>query len=74
MLGSFLVLPPAGLADYTSWPVGAVTPLLTLLIVVCPAWMALTVLAVEQAGIVVPPRTALAGHPPKCAVDLLKGR
>jgi hypothetical protein len=52
-LGSFHVLPLAGLADYTSWPVGAVTPLLTLLVIVRPAWEALTALAVEQIGLVV---------------------
>lgn len=52
-LGSFHVLPLAGLADYTSWPVGAVTPLLTLLVIVRPAWEALTALAAEQIGLVV---------------------
>ncbi|AXI78992.1 ATP-binding protein [Peterkaempfera bronchialis] len=52
-LGSFLVLPLASLADYTSWPVGAVTPLLTLLVIVRPAWEALTALALEQVGIAV---------------------
>ncbi|MCJ0872069.1 sensor histidine kinase [Streptomyces sp. AP-93] len=51
-LGSFLVLPLAGLADYTSWPVGAVTPLLTLLVIVRPAREALTAMALEQAGVV----------------------
>ncbi|MFE4639330.1 sensor histidine kinase, partial [Streptomyces sp. NPDC056773] len=51
-LGSFLVLPLAGLADYTSWPIGAVTPLLTLLVIVRPAREALTAMAVEQAGVV----------------------
>ncbi|MFI5866747.1 sensor histidine kinase [Streptomyces sp. NPDC051546] len=51
-LGSFLVLPLAGLADYTSWPIGAVTPLLTLLVIVRPAWEALTAMALEQAGLV----------------------
>ncbi len=59
-LGSFHVLPLAGLADYTSWPVGAVTPLLTLLVIVRPAWEALTALAVEQIGIVV---LVIAGPP-----------
>ncbi|MET8896247.1 ATP-binding protein [Streptomyces albogriseolus] len=52
-LGSFLVLPLSALQDYDSWPVGAVTPLLTLLVIVRPAWEALTALALEQAGIVV---------------------
>ncbi|MGA5045233.1 ATP-binding protein [Streptomyces arboris] len=51
-LGSFAVLPLAGLADYTSWPIGAVTPLLTLLVIVRPPWEALTALAVEQTGLV----------------------
>lgn len=51
-LGSFLVLPLAGLADYTSWPIGAVTPLLTLLVIVRPAREALTAMAVEQTGVV----------------------
>ncbi|MGW1776501.1 ATP-binding protein [Streptomyces sp. NPDC002104] len=51
-LGSFLVLPLSGLADYTSWPVGAVTPLLTLLVIVRPAREALTAMALEQAGVV----------------------
>ncbi|MFG2566979.1 sensor histidine kinase [Streptomyces sp. NPDC048567] len=59
-LGSFHTLPLSGLADYTSWPIGAVTPLLTLLVIVRPAWEALTALAVEQAGIVV---LVLAGPP-----------
>ncbi|MFJ1865403.1 ATP-binding protein [Streptomyces sp. NPDC088097] len=52
-LASFLVLPLAGLADYTSWPIGAVTPLLTLLVIVRPSWEALTAMALEQAGVVV---------------------
>ncbi|MFJ7270304.1 ATP-binding protein [Streptomyces sp. NPDC099050] len=52
-LGSFLVLPLSGLADYTSWPIGAVTPLLTLLVIVRPAREALTAMALEQAGVVV---------------------
>ncbi|PSM44786.1 hypothetical protein C6Y14_01270 [Streptomyces dioscori] len=65
-LGSFHVLPLVGLADYTSWPVGAVTPLLTLLVIVRPAWEALTALVVEQIGIVVlvvagPPIASSAG-------------
>lgn len=51
-LGSFLVLPLAGLADYTSWPIGAVTPLLTLLVIVRPAREALTAMALEQTGVV----------------------
>ncbi|WP_458076916.1 sensor histidine kinase [Streptomyces sp. EMB26] len=53
VLGGFLVLPLSALKDYDSWPVGAVTPLLTLLVIVRPAWEALTALALEQAGIVV---------------------
>ncbi|MDT0568746.1 ATP-binding protein [Streptomyces sp. DSM 3412] len=52
-LGSFLVLPLSALKDFDSWPIGAVTPLLTLLVIVRPAWEALTALALEQAGIVV---------------------
>ncbi|WP_327302320.1 hypothetical protein OG730_01180 [Streptomyces sp. NBC_01298] len=52
-LGSFLVLPLSGLADYTSWPIGAVTPLLTMLVIVRPVWEALTAMALEQAGVVV---------------------
>ncbi|MFI8201259.1 sensor histidine kinase [Streptomyces sp. NPDC085937] len=53
VLGSFLFLPLSALKDFDSWPVGAVTPLLTLLVIVRPAWEALTALALEQAGIVV---------------------
>lgn len=52
-LASFLVLPLASLADYTSWPIGAVTPLLTLLVIVRPSWEALTAMALEQAGVIV---------------------
>ncbi|MER5728297.1 ATP-binding protein [Streptomyces sp. NPDC002138] len=50
-LGSFLVLPLAALADYTSWPIGAVTPLLTLLVIVRPAREAVAAMALEQAGL-----------------------
>ncbi|MEH0548579.1 hypothetical protein QA802_37615 [Streptomyces sp. B21-105] len=66
-LGSFLVLPLTALHDYASWPIGAVTPLLTLLVIVRPAWEALTALALEQAGIVAlvvsgPPIASSAGE------------
>ncbi|MFC8366568.1 sensor histidine kinase [Streptomyces sp. NPDC057239] len=53
VLGSFLLLPLSALRDFESWPVGAVTPLLTLLVIVRPAWEALTALVLEQTGIVV---------------------
>ncbi|MEV5470630.1 ATP-binding protein [Streptomyces griseoincarnatus] len=52
-LGSLLVLPLSALKDFASWPVGAVTPLLTLLVIVRPAWEALTALALEEVGIVI---------------------
>ncbi|WP_217165822.1 sensor histidine kinase [Streptomyces sp. AC512_CC834] len=52
-LGSFFVLPLSAIKDFESWPIGAVTPLLTLLVIVRPAWEALTALALEQVGIVV---------------------
>ncbi|MFI1507116.1 hypothetical protein [Streptomyces sp. NPDC020597] len=66
-LGSFLVLPLTALKDYASWPIGAVTPLLTLLVIVRPAWEAVTALALEQAGLVAlvavgPPIASSAGE------------
>lgn len=51
-VGSLLVMPPEGLRDYTSWPVGAVTPLLTLLVTVRPAREVLLALACEEAGLI----------------------
>lgn len=59
-VGSFLVIPTAGIADDTSWPIGAVTPLLTVLVIVRPPWEALLALALEQAGVVA---VLLAGPP-----------
>ncbi|MFD3697029.1 ATP-binding protein [Streptomyces sp. NPDC058646] len=52
-VSSLLVMPAEGITDYTSWPVGAVTPLLTLLVTVRPRWEVLLALACEEAGIVV---------------------
>ncbi|WP_412075046.1 ATP-binding protein [Streptomyces xanthophaeus] len=52
-VSSLLVMPAEGIADYTSWPIGAVTPLLTLLVTVRPRWEVLLALACEEAGIIV---------------------
>lgn len=59
-VGSFLVVPTSGIADDTSWPIGAVTPLLTVLVIVRPPWEALLALVLEQAGVVL---VLLAGPP-----------
>ncbi|MER6953469.1 ATP-binding protein [Streptomyces sp. NPDC000618] len=59
-VGSFLVIPTSGIADDTSWPIGAVTPLLTVLVIVRPPWEALLALVLEQAGVVL---VLLAGPP-----------
>jgi hypothetical protein len=52
-VSSLLVMPATGIANYASWPIGAVTPLLTLLVVVRPAWEATFALACELAGVAV---------------------
>ncbi|WP_411102848.1 ATP-binding protein [Streptomyces sp. cmx-4-9] len=65
-LSSLLVMPPEGIADYTSWPIGAITPLLTLLVTVRPRREVLWALACEEAGIVV----LMAARPPEGASSL----
>ncbi|MGW6941905.1 ATP-binding protein [Streptomyces xanthophaeus] len=52
-VSSLLVIPAEGVADYTSWPIGAITPLLTLLVTVRPRWEVVLALACEEAGILV---------------------
>lgn len=48
-----LVIPPGAVTDYRSWPIGAVTPLLTLLVIVRPVRQTVLALACEEAGIAV---------------------
>ncbi|URM92434.1 hypothetical protein LUW75_23530 [Streptomyces sp. MRC013] len=47
------VLPAEAVADYRSWPIGAVTPLLTLLVIVRPVRQTVLALACEEVGILV---------------------
>ncbi|MGW6854890.1 ATP-binding protein [Streptomyces xanthophaeus] len=60
-VSSLLVIPAEGVADYTSWPIGAITPLLTLLVTVRPRWEVVLALACEEAGILV----LVAARPPE---------
>ncbi|WP_189892466.1 sensor histidine kinase [Streptomyces xantholiticus] len=62
-VSSLLVIPPEGITDYRSWPIGAVTPLLTLLVVVRPLRQTALALACEEAGIVI----LVAADPPAAA-------
>lgn len=48
-----LVIPPEAVRDYRSWPIGAVTPLLALLVIVRPVRQTVLALACEEVGIVV---------------------
>ncbi|MEU1194339.1 hypothetical protein, partial [Streptomyces sp. NPDC005859] len=48
-----LVIPPEAVRDYRSWPIGAVTPLLTLLVIVRPVRQTVFALVCEEAGIAV---------------------
>ncbi|MFJ3161281.1 ATP-binding protein [Streptomyces kanasensis] len=47
------VIPPEAVTDYRSWPIGAVSPLLTLLVIVRPVRQTLLALACEEAGVAV---------------------
>lgn len=48
-----LVIPPQAVTDYRSWPIGAVTPLLTLLVIVRPVRQTVLALVCEEVGIAV---------------------
>ncbi|WP_369686761.1 sensor histidine kinase [Streptomyces somaliensis] len=52
-VGCLPVLPAEAVADYRSWPIGAVTPLLTLLVIVRPVHQTVLALVCEEVGIVV---------------------
>ena len=51
-VASLVVLPPESLRDYSSWPLGAITALLAVTVMVRPAWEAAVALAVQQLAIV----------------------
>jgi hypothetical protein len=58
-VASLFVLPVTSLHDYSSWPLGATTALLAVVVIVRPSWEAAAGLAIQQGAIVV---AALAGR------------
>jgi histidine kinase/DNA gyrase B/HSP90-like ATPase len=53
VITSLRLVPPESIDDYGSWPIGALTPLLVVMITIRPVWETVFALAVEEVAVVI---------------------